>query len=258
MHNIITHLKKLKNFLNARRPLPQSVLKKLFESLKQEYIYHSNAIEGNSLTLRETQIVLEQGITINGKPLKDHIETQNQSYAIDYLLEEIALNRVLDIRLIKEFHQIVIGSIDREIAGVFRNHDVVISHSKTETSRPFHIEEDLQTLLDWYNQSDRHIIEKVAIFHARFEKIHPFSDGNGRTGRLLMNLELMKQGYPITIIKNEDREKYYQVLENAQTSDNYQDVIDFVANNVQASIERNLEMLDRDWKIAFNNQELTP
>ncbi len=113
----------------------------------------------------------------------------------------------------------------------------------------------MQRLLDWYNQSDRHIIEKVAVFHARFEKIHPFSDGNGRTGRLLMNLELMKQGYPITIIKNEDREKYYQVLENAQTNDDYQDVIDFVANNVQASIERNLEMLDRDWKVAFNGQE---
>lgn len=245
------NIEQLKDFLNIKRPLPAVVLDKLYNTVKQAYIYNSNAIEGNSLSLRETQIVLEQGITIKGKPLKDHIEAKNQDFALDFLVDEVKAGKSLTKQLIKEFHQIIIGDIDRGIAGKFRQHDVWISHSETITAHYLHIEEELDALLHWYETSTDHILEKVAKFHAKFEKIHPFSDGNGRTGRLIMNLELMKHGYPITIIKMEDRETYYQTLEIASINDDFQPITQFITDNVQQSIERNLKMLDREWETGF-------
>ncbi|VEJ09400.1 Fic family protein [Actinobacillus delphinicola] len=250
-------IEQLKDFLNIKRPLPTIVLDKLYNTVKQAYIYNSNAIEGNSLSLRETQIVLEQGITIKGKPLKDHIEAKNQDFALDFLVDEVKVKKPLTKQLIKEFHQIIIGDIDRGIAGKFRQHDVWISHSGTVTAHYLHIEEELDALLDWYETSTDHILEKVAKFHAKFEKIHPFSDGNGRTGRLIMNLELMKNGYPITIIKLEDSKTYYQSLETASISNDFNPIIQFIAKNVQQSIERNLKMLDREWKDKFIEWEAT-
>lgn len=244
-------IKKLKDYLNIKRPLPKSALEKMYENIKTEYIYNSNAIEGNSLTLKETGIVLEYGITVKGKPLKDHIEAKNQAYAIDFLMEEVKNKKIITKRLIKEFHQIVIGDIDREIAGKFRTWGVGIKGSSTETVKFHHIEEDLDKLIDNYNRDEKDIIEKVAKFHADFEKIHPFGDGNGRTGRLLMNLELMKEGYPITIIRIEDRLEYYDSLEKAQTKNDYQDIINFVHENVKRSIIKTLELVEENWEKNF-------
>jgi Fic family protein len=248
-------IEKLKNYLNIKRPIPASVLEKIYDNIKIEYTYNSNAIEGNSLTLKETEVVLEYGITVKGKPLKDHIEAKNQAYALDFLKEEVKLRKEIDKKLIKEFHQIIIGDIDREIAGKFRTYPVTIKASETKTSSPLHIEEELDKLIKWYN-SDQNLntIEKVAIFHSEFEKIHPFGDGNGRTGRLLMNFELMKEGYPITIIKNEDRLEYYNSLEKAQTKEDYKDIIKFIHSNVEKSIIKNLEMLEENWKEKYNNE----
>lgn len=252
----MNEIEKLKDYLNIKRPIPASVLEKIYDNVKTEYIYNSNAIEGNSLTLKETEVVLEYGITVKGKPLKDHIEAKNQAYALDFLKEEVKLKKEIDKKLIKEFHQIIIGDIDREIAGKFRTYPVTIKASETKTSSPLHIEEELDKLIKWYNsEKNLSTIEKVAIFHSKFEKIHPFGDGNGRTGRLLMNFELMKEGYPITIIKNEDRLEYYNSLEKAQTKEDYKDIIKFVHNNVEKSIIKNLEMLEENWKEKFNNKE---
>lgn len=251
MTKINYDIKKLRDYLNVKRPIPKTALEKIYENIKVEYIYNSNAIEGNSLTLRETEVVLEYGITVKGKSLKDHIEAKNQAYALDFLKEEVKSDKKITKRLIKEFHQIIIGDIDREIAGKFRTWKVGIKASKTETSKFYHIEEDLENLIEKYNQDERDIIEKVAIFHADFEKIHPFGDGNGRTGRLIMNLELMKEGYPITIIKNEDRLEYYEALEKAQTTNDYKDIINFIHSNVKRSIIKNLEMLEDNWEDKF-------
>lgn len=244
-------IKKLKDYLNIKRPLPKSALEKMYENIKTEYVYNSNAIEGNSLTLKETGIVLEYGITVKGKPLKDHIEAKNQAYAIDFLMKEVKNKKEITKRLIKEFHQIVIGDIDREIAGKFRTWGVEIKGSSIETVKFHHIEEELDKLIDNYNNDKKDIIEKVAKFHADFEKIHPFGDGNGRTGRLLMNLELMKEGYPITIIKLEDRLEYYDSLEKAQTKNDYQDIINFVYENVKRSIIKTLELVEENWEKNF-------
>lgn len=251
MKNNIYDIKKLKDYLNIKRPIPKTVLEKIYKNIKTEYVYNSNAIEGNSLTLKETEVVLEYGLTVKGKPLKDHIEAKNQAYALDFLKEEVKNGKEITKQLIKEFHQIIIGDIDREIAGKFRTYPVEIRASETKTSNFFHIEEDLEELIKWYNSEKRDLIEKVAIFHANFEKIHPFGDGNGRTGRLLMNLELMKNGYPVTIIKNEDRLSYYEALEKAQTKNDYGDIINFVHENVKRSIIRNLEMLEDNWEEKF-------
>lgn len=244
-------IKKLRDYLNIKRPLPKSALEKMYENIKTEYVYNSNAIEGNSLTLKETEIVLEYGITVKGKSLKDHIEAKNQAYAIDFLMEEVKNKKEITKRLIKEFHQIVIGDIDREIAGKFRTWGVGIGGSTTETAKFYHIEEELDKLIDNYNKDEKDVIEKAARFHADFEKIHPFGDGNGRTGRLLMNLELMKEGYPITIIRLEDRLEYYESLEKAQTTNDYQDIINFVSNNVKRSIIKNLDLVEENWENNF-------
>lgn len=249
------NIEKLKNYLNIKRPIPASILEKIYDNIKTEYTYNSNAIEGNSLTLKETEVVLEYGITIKGKPLKDHIEAKNQAYALDFLKEEVKSKKEIDKKLIKEFHQIIIGDIDREIAGKFRTYPVSIKASETKTTSPLHIEKELEDLIQWYNEKHNlNIIEKVAIFHSKFEKIHPFGDGNGRTGRLLMNLELMKEGYPITIIRNEDRLEYYDSLEKAQTKEDYKDIIKFIYNNVKRSIINNLEMLEENWEENFNRE----
>ena len=112
-------IEELKDFLNKKRPLSETALKKIYENLKTDYVYNSNAIEGNTLTLKETQIVLEYGITVKGKSLNEHIEAKNQAFALDYLVEEVKNKREIDKRVIKEFHQIVIGDINRDIAGNF-------------------------------------------------------------------------------------------------------------------------------------------
>lgn len=166
-------------------------------------------------------------------------------------MEEVKNKKEITKRLIKEFHQIVIGDIDREIAGKFRTWGVGIGGSATETAKFYHIEEELDKLIDNYNKDEKDIIEKVARFHADFEKIHPFGDGNGRTGRLLMNLELMKEGYPITIIKLEDRLEYYDSLEKAQTTNDYQGIINFIYDNVKRSIIKNLELVEENWENNF-------
>jgi Fic family protein len=242
-------IEELKDFLNKKRPLSETALKKIYENLKTDYVYNSNAIEGNTLTLKETQIVLEYGITVKGKSLNEHIEAKNQAFALDYLVEEVKNKREIDKRVIKEFHQIVIGDINRNIAGKFRVEPVTIGGSETKTVNAFHIEEELDKLLKWYNnEKEMNIIDKVAVFHSKFEKIHPFLDGNGRTGRLLMNLELMKEGYPITIIKNEDRLDYYSALEKSQTTDDYTDIKNFIRENVKRGIINFLEAIENDWK----------
>lgn len=242
-------IEELKDFLNKKRPLSDVALKKIYENFKTDYVYNSNAIEGNTLTLSETQIVLQYGITVKGKSLNEHIEAKNQAFALDYLVEEVKNKRKIDKRVIKEFHQIVIGDINRNIAGKFRTEPVRIGGSKTETVNALHIEEELENLLKWYNdEREMNLIDRVAVFHSKFEKIHPFLDGNGRTGRLLMNLELMKDGYPITIIKNEDRLEYYSALEEAQTKDDYTSIKKFIRENVKEGIIKSLEAVENDWK----------
>ena len=241
-----------KEFLNKERPLNDGILRKLQNNLRTEFIYNSNAIEGNTLTLRETDIILQFGITVKGKSLKEHNEVKGQEYALDFLNEVLKKKEPLSIRLIREFHALILND-DKDNRGRFKQENNTILGAKFQTTPFYQVEEKLQELIDNFNESDKNLIEKVAKFHNDFEMVHPFNDGNGRTGRLLMNLELMKNGYPIPIIKNEDRDDYYQALEIASIDKNYIPLTEFIKRSVENTFWIYYKHFNEETKEKFEN-----
>ena len=224
---------------------------KLENNLKTNFIYNSNAIEGSTLTLKETDIILQYRVTVKGKSLKEHEEVKGQEYALNFLKEVIKTNESLSLRLIRKFHALVLND-DIENRGKFKKSNNEILGAGFETTPYYLVEEKLTELIEKFNSSENNdLIMKVACFHADFEKIHPFIDGNGRTGRLLLNLELMKNGYPITVIRNEDREEYYTALETAQVESNYELLADFIEKSVENTFWMYYKYFDEDTKMKF-------
>ena len=247
----ISKIEIFKNFLEKERPLNKGILTKLENNLKTNFIYNSNAIEGSTLTLKETDIILQYGVTVKGKSLKEHEEVKGQEYALNFLKEVIKTNESLSLRLIREFHALVLND-DIENRGKFKKSNNEILGTRFETAPYYLVEEKLTELIEKFNSSENNdLIMKVACFHADFEKIHPFIDGNGRTGRLLLNLELMKNGYPITVIRNEDREEYYTALETAQVESNYELLADFIEKSVENTFWMYYKYFDEDTKMKF-------
>lgn len=232
--------------LNAERPLSETAVRKLREHFEIEMTYNSNAIEGNSLTLRETFLVIHEGITIKGKPLKDHLEATNHKEALSYLYEliEHGKQHTFSEHLIKSLHQLVTQNIEKEWAGRYRNGPVMIGGTPHRPPDALQVPILMQQLLEWGKKQQRklHPVEFAAIFHHKFVHIHPFFDGNGRTGRLLMNLILLQHGYPLTIILKHDRSRYYRVLAQADT-ENYEPLIQFIAQAVDRSLTLYLDAL---------------
>ena len=240
-----------KEFLELERPLNEGILKKLESNLKTNFIYNSNAIEGNTLTLKETDIILQYGVTVKGKSLKEHEEVKEQEYAINFLKEVIKTNESLSLRLIRKFNALVLND-DIENRGKFKKSNNEILGAGFETTPYYLVEEKLTELIEKFNSSENNdLIMKVACFHADFEKIHPFIDGNGRTGRLLLNLELMKNGYPITVIRNEEREEYYTALETAQAKADYRLLTDFIEKSIENTFWIYYRYFDENTKIKF-------
>lgn len=232
-----------KAMLDAARPLPRHAVASLRDKLALEWIYHSNAIEGNTLTLRETKVVLE-GITVGGKSLREHFEAINHRDAILYVEEIVSKQKALSEWQIKNIHSLVLKSIANEDAGRYRRENVVIAGASTTPTDFLHLGEEMQQLIAWYDQAGQmHPIERAAELHTRFVKIHPFVDGNGRTGRLLLNFELMKAGYPPAVIRKEDRLAYYDSLDEACVSGNYDAITHLVAEAVQRSLQAYLALL---------------
>jgi Fic family protein len=208
-----------------------------------EWTYHSNAIEGNTLTLRETKVVLE-GITVGGKSLRQHFEATNHRDAILYVESIVGGDEALSEWQIKNIHSLVLKGIDHDEAGRYRQENVVIAGASTTPPDFLHLPEEMQALLEWHAKAGAmHPVERAAELHTRFVKIHPFVDGNGRTGRLLLNFELMKAGYPPAIIQKEDRLAYYDALDEACVSGNYSAITQLVANAVQRSLDTYLGIL---------------
>ncbi len=229
--------------LDAARPLPANTFASLREKLTLEWTYHSNAIEGNTLTLRETKVVLE-GITVGGKTLREHFEATNHRDAILYVEEIVAKQEPLSEWQIKSIHNLVLKGINNEEAGRYRRENVVIAGASTTPPDFLHLDEEMQQLIAWYESAgDMHTVERAAELHTRFVKIHPFVDGNGRTGRLLLNFELMKAGYPPAVIRKEDRLAYYDSLDEACVTAVYDGITKLVAEAVQRSLEAYLELL---------------
>jgi len=208
-------ISKKKKIIDEHRPLDKKVLKEIREKLFLDLTYNSNAIEGNTLTLTETKVVLEDGITIGGKTVREHLEAINHKEAINYLEYIIKTDEELSERQIKQLHYLILKSIDTENAGRYRNRNVLIQGAEHRPPSHILVAEQMKELINWYYDKgqDLHPIERACRLHSEFVKIHPFIDGNGRTARLLLNFELMKNGYPIVIIKNEDRLDYYNALE---------------------------------------------
>ncbi|MBD3331172.1 Fic family protein [Candidatus Peregrinibacteria bacterium] len=232
--------------LNKLRPLSKSLVDKLKEKFEIEMTYNSNAIEGNSLTLKETYWIIQQGITVKGKPLKDHLEAKNHKEALDYLYELIGHKRASTIseNLIKTLHSLVIQDIDKRIAGRYRDRDVFIAGTDHTPPSSFEVPIKMAELIKWAknNIKKMNIVEFSAILHHKFVHIHPFEDGNGRTGRLLMNVFLMRYGFPLVIIQNNDRQKYYRVLAMADKG-NYKPLVNFIAQTVLRSLNIYLDTL---------------
>lgn len=198
--------------LDTRRPLTEGEIERLTEEFVVEYTYNSNAIEGNTLTLRETDLVL-RGLTIDQKPLKDHMEAVGHKDAF-YFVQDLVKEQVpLSESVIKQIHYLVLAD-KKEDRGVYRRVPVRIMGAKHEPVQPYLIQPKMERLLEDYRNNTEHIITKLARFHIEFEGIHPFIDGNGRTGRLLVNLELMKAGYPPIDIKFKDRVAYYNAFDD--------------------------------------------
>lgn len=232
--------------LNKLRPISSTLLLKLKERFEIEMTYNSNAIEGNTLTLKETYWVIQQGITVKGKPLKDHLEARNHKDALDYLYGMIGhdSNQTISEHLIKSLHALVIQDLGKSIAGQYRNVDVFITGTEHKTPSAMDVQFQMRELILWArkNYKKMNIVEFAAIFHHKFVHIHPFQDGNGRAGRLLMNIFLMQYGFPLTIIQKNDRQKYYRVLAAADNG-NYKPLVLFIAQAVLRSLNIYLDVL---------------
>lgn len=229
--------------LDAARPLPTHTVASLHDKLTLDWTYHSNAIEGNTLTLRETKVVLE-GITVGGKSLREHFEATNHRDAIWYVEEIVGKQEPLSEWQIKNIHSLVLKGIDSEEAGRYRRENVLISGASTTPPDFLHLGEEMRQLIAWHEQADQmHPIERAAQLHTRFVEIHPFIDGNGRTGRLLLNFDLMKAGYPPAVIRKEDRLAYYDALDEACLTGIYDGITMLVAEAVQRSLAIYLDLL---------------
>lgn len=223
---------RLKVRLDALRPLDSWVLKSLQDDLVVRWTYHSNAIEGNTLTLLETKVVLQNGITVGGKTLREHFEAINHREAIYYVQDIIQNHEPLSEWQIRCIHQLILKNIDDESAGQYRTVNVAISGASHTPPDCVLLTEKMAQLLDWcYARANTvHPIETAAKLHADFVGIHPFIDGNGRTSRLLMNLELMKSGYLPCIITVDQRLEYYEALDAWTAKSETQPFIKLVAD----------------------------
>lgn len=225
-----------KRELDKKRPIPSYVLKSIKDSLSIEWTYNSNSIEGNTLTLQETKMVIADGFTIKGKSLREHFEVVNHQEAIEFV-ESLASNEyVLNKLDILSIHHLVLQKIEKDFAGKYRTSGVRISGANFVPPNALKVDEFVSELIDFANDSEVDILIRSAIFHHRFAWIHPFFDGNGRTARLLLNLILMKSGFPPAIILKNDRKKYYDALNQANNQD-YSKLVLLILQAVERTLD---------------------
>lgn len=240
--SLIPIIEKKLEILKKRRPLTEGELERLNEEFLVEFTYNSNAIEGNTLTLRETDMVL-RGLTIDQKSFKEHMEVIGHKEAFDYVRQLVSENAPISEKIIKDIHYFVLAD-KKDDRGVYRRVPVRIMGAAHEPVQPYLIIPKMEELLERYKSSEEDIVTKMARFHIEFEGIHPFIDGNGRTGRLLVNLELMKAGFPPIDIKFTDRLKYYQAFDEYYINDNISAMADMFARYINQRLDLYLSILD--------------
>ena len=245
LESILTKINQRKSELDIlRQNLDNATIK---EALKVEFLYESNRIEGNTLTLRETQLVINEGMTISGKSMREHLEAINHKEAILFIEDLVTQKMELSEYVLKQIHGIVLYGIDRENAGVYRKLPVAIAGSKHLPPQPYLLQDLMEDYFRFYelHKDDLHPVILAAEMHERLVSIHPFIDGNGRTSRLIMNLILLQHGFPLAIIGGdyESRMAYYDALEKVQTEDDKQSFILLIAAKVLSGLERYINIL---------------
>ena len=241
---LLAELDQLKERLASMRPLSQGEVEALREEFIIEHTHQSTAIEGNTLTLKETALVL-QGITIDRKPLKDHLEAVGYKEAYEYVERLVKEQKMLSSYEICSIHSLVLA--DRpEDRGRWRRVPVRIMGASVEPPQPYMIEPLVGELLNDYSMvmTRLHAVERVSLFHLRFESIHPFVDGNGRTGRLLLNMQLMQAGYPPINVKFADRKRYYDAFEDYAVTGSPQAMTNLVAEYLKERMTSMLSLLE--------------
>lgn len=246
---IISEVDKLKAKLDKFRPFPREQLQNLEQYFKVEYTFESNRIEGNTLTLQETALVVEKGMTVSGKSMREHLEAINHADAVDFIMAVVKNKEPLTERLVKNIHAIVLQGIDKENAGVYRKMDVRISGSKHLPPAHYRLPELMEEYILFYNKNRKkmHPVLLAANMHEKLVTIHPFIDGNGRTSRLVMNLILLQHGYPIAKISGEqtNRLAYYNALEQVQVDNNVTAFHFLVSEVVKRSLNEYLDIVKR-------------
>ncbi|WP_303966543.1 Fic family protein [Sporosarcina ureae] len=241
MNEKLYRLTLIKKNLDQLRPFSKELTRSLNEDFIIKSTYHSNAIEGNRLSVYETKAVLEDGIVIAGKSMREHLEAINHKEAILVAEEIVQQDQPFSEMVIKELHGIVLHSIDRANAGKYREQNVIISGASHTPPDAVVVPQLMTDLIEWYNAAaGLHPVERAAILHSKFVNIHPFTDGNGRTARLLLNLELVRSGYLPVIIETERRFEYYALLDRAAVTGDYKGVVEFVVDYEELELERYL------------------
>ena len=248
MNVMLKEVDVLKEQLSALRPLPEEALKKIQDALDIEYTYESNRIEGNTLTLQETALVVNEGVTISGKSMREHLEAINHTEAISYIKDIAKQDIEISERTIKEIHALILHGIDRENAGRYRPVPVMISGSTHMPPQPYLIEKQMEDFILRFKQMEKEKVHPVLIaayLHDELVRIHPFIDGNGRTSRLLMNLYLLRNGYVIITLKgsNDAKVSYYMALEKSHTEHLPEDFQKLVVEAEIAALQKYLSIM---------------
>ena len=255
----LQQIDRLKGWLDEFRPLPGSVVAELKKLYDVRFTYNSNAIEGNTLTQSETELVLEKGITIGGKTLREHLEVVGHKDAIDYI-EELAqqATRIGEWE-IRQIHYLIARATDPQDAGQYRRLDVKAAGTEYRYPPHYLLGELMAEFVEWLNSEaarQLHPIVSAMEAHTRFVSIHPFRDGNGRTGRLLMNLLLLRSGYPIVVIQTRDRAQYIDGLVAAQQRQNEDLLLELMTESVKVALAEILGIVatveeNRDRDLSF-------
>lgn len=245
---ILNECDSLKARLSHLRPLPAEAMQKIEDAFAIEYTYESNRIEGNTLTLQETDLVVNAGVTISGKSMREHLEAINHIEAIDYIKDFAKGELNISEQTIKEIHAIVLHGIDRDNAGRYRSVPIMISGSKHIPPQPYMIEKNMEDFIYGLHKlelQNSHPILTAAYLHDELVRIHPFIDGNGRTSRLLMNLYLLRKGYTLVNLKGSANERiiYYKSLEDSHVEKRPESFQELVTNAEKASLKHYLEIL---------------
>jgi Fic family protein len=232
--------------LKSLRPISPILLQKLKERFQVEMTYNSNGIEGNTLTLNETYWVFQEGVTVKGKSLKEHLEVKDHKRALERLYQLVESPTEIDFteRLVKDLHHAVIEMSEDYDDYEYRDREVMITASTHKPPLPSQVGPAVKALIRWVREARHHYhpIEFAALFHHQFVHIHPFLDGNGRSARLLTNLFLMREGFPLVIILKNDRQKYYRALRAADRG-RYKALIQFIGQATLRSLNLYLEAL---------------